>query len=71
MQEVVRQEHHGSNTEVEMRMSHRWAHWETDLAAAVDAADAGEAAAAAAASAAAVESSCCESDGMLARVGVS
>ena len=71
MQEVVRQEHHGSNTEVEMRMSHRWAHWETDLAAAVDAAAAGEAAAAAVALAAAAESSCFEFGETLALVGVS
>ena len=70
-QEVVRQGRYGSSMGVEMRMNHRWAHWETDFAAAVDAAAAGEAAAAAVASAVAVESSCCESDETLAQVGVS
>ena len=68
---MVRPEHHGSSTGVEMRMTRRWAHWETDSAAAVDAAAAGEAAAAAVALAAAAESSCFEFGETLALVGVS
>ena len=68
---MVRQGRHGSSMEVEMRMTRRWAHWETDSAAVVDAAAAGEAAAAAVAFAAAAESSCFEFGETLAQVGVS